>query len=195
MKKGMPGPMAGGVVILAWMLAACGAPPSPLPPNIIVITAADHAQRAISAYDDTLIATPNIDRLADEGILFAQSFVTNSICAPSRAVMLTGKYSHRNGLRDNRDEFDGSQPTFPKLLREAGYQTALIGKWHLKSTPRGFDHWRVLTGQGQYYRPIFSEGGVEVERDGVLMQLTLPAGPIGISGTGARTRSMNWWGG
>jgi len=140
-------------------------------PNIIVIMADDHAERAISAYGSTLIRTPNIDRLADEGLRFASSFVTNSICAPSRAVLLTGKYSHRNGLRDNRDEFDGSQTTFPKLLQRAGYETALIGKWHLKTEPTGFDHWRVLTGQGQYYRPVFSENGVRVEHAGYVTDL------------------------
>jgi arylsulfatase A-like enzyme len=131
----------------------------------------DHSQRAISAYDDTLIHTPNIDRLADEGILFASSFVTNSICAPSRAVLLTGQYSHRNGLRDNRDEFDGSQMTFPKLLQQAGYETALVGKWHLKTEPTGFNHWRVLIGQGSYYRPVFLENGVETEHPGYVTDL------------------------
>jgi arylsulfatase A-like enzyme len=131
----------------------------------------DHAQRAISAYDDTLIQTPNIDRLADEGIRFTSSFVTNSICAPSRAVLLTGQYSHRNGLRDNRDEFDGSQMTFSKLLQQAGYETALVGKWHLKTDPTGFDLWRVLIGQGSYYRPIFLENGVGVEHPGYVTDL------------------------
>jgi arylsulfatase A-like enzyme len=131
----------------------------------------DHAQRAISAYDDTLIRTPNIDRLADEGILFSESFVTNSICAPSRAVMLTGTYSHVNGLRDNRDDFDSTQPTFPKLLQQAGYETALVGKWHLKTEPTGFDHWQVLIGQGSYYGPVFSENGVEVEYSGHVTDL------------------------
>jgi len=88
----------------------------------------DHALAAVGAYGSELIETPNIDRIAAEGVRFNNSFVTNSICAPSRAVMLTGKYSHLNGLRDNRDTFDGSQQTFPKLLQQAGYQTALVGK-------------------------------------------------------------------
>ncbi|NNC89667.1 MAG: sulfatase, partial [Akkermansiaceae bacterium] len=108
-----------------------------------------------SAYGSQLIETPNIDRIAREGMLFRNAFVTNSICAPSRAVLLTGKYSHLNGLRDNRDEFDGSQLTFPKLLQKAGYQTAIIGKWHLKSQPTGFDYWEILPGQGSYYNPVF----------------------------------------
>ncbi|MCG6948733.1 MAG: sulfatase-like hydrolase/transferase [Acidobacteria bacterium] len=141
-------------------------PYAPPPPNIIVIMADDHAQRAISAYGSPLIQTPNIDRLADEGILFSSSFVTNSICAPSRAVLLTGQYSHRNGLRDNRDQFDGSQMTFPKLLQQAGYETAVVGKWHLKDEPTGFDHWKILIGQGHYYSPVFLENGEQVEYPG-----------------------------
>jgi arylsulfatase A-like enzyme len=159
-----------GALVVGYLLVT-RAPVSPTPPNIIVIMADDHAQRAISTYDDTLIQTPNIDRLADEGIRFSSSFVTNSICAPSRAVLLTGQYSHRNGLRDNRDEFDGSQMTFPKLLRQAGYETALVGKWHLKTEPTGFDHSRVLIGQGHYYRPVFLENGIEVEHAGYVTDL------------------------
>jgi arylsulfatase A-like enzyme len=124
-------------------------------PNIILILADDLAVNAVSAYNELLIKTPNIDRLADEGIKFNNCFVTNSICAPSRAVMLTGKYSHKNGLRDNRDVFDGDQVTFPKLLQNAGYQTALVGKWHLKSEPQGFDYWNIIKGQGTYYNPKF----------------------------------------
>jgi arylsulfatase A-like enzyme len=140
-------------------------------PNILFIMADDHALRAISAFGSDLIDTPNIDRIAKEGVLFENSFVTNSICAPSRAVLLTGKYSHRNGLRDNRDEFDGSQETFPKLLQRVGYQTAMIGKWHLKTDPTGFDDWRILIGQGQYYNPVFNENGTEVERKGYVTDL------------------------
>ncbi len=130
-------------------------------PNIIFIMSDDHADNAMSCYGKSLIQTPNIDRIADEGVRFRNSFVTNSICAPSRAVLLTGKYSHKNGLRDNRDTFDGSQPTFPKMLQQAGYNTALVGKWHLKSEPTGFDDWRILRGQGQYYNPVFNENGRE----------------------------------
>ena len=101
-------------------------------PNIIFILADDLAVNALSVYNPKLFNTPNMDRLAKEGIKFNNCLVTNSICAPSRAVMLTGKYSHVNGLRDNRDVFNGDQQTFPKLLQKAGYTTALIGKWHLK---------------------------------------------------------------
>jgi arylsulfatase A-like enzyme len=127
-------------------------------PNIIFIFSDDHAYQAISAYGSRLAevaATPNIDRLAKEGMLFTRCCVTNSICAPSRATILTGKHSHLNGVRDNRDKFDGNQQTFPKLLGNAGYQTAIIGKWHLKSKPTGFDYWDVLRGQGNYYNPDF----------------------------------------
>lgn len=113
----------------------------------------DHAYQAVSAYGFGLNHTPNIDRLADEGIRFNNAFCTNSICAPSRAVVLTGKFSHVNGHLDNGDTFDGSQVTVPKLLREAGYETAMIGKWHLKSDPTGFDFWKILIGQGSYYNP------------------------------------------
>jgi len=135
-------------------------------PNIVFIMSDDHALRALSAYGDSIIDTPNIDRLANEGVLFRNAFVTNSICSPSRAVLLTGKYSHQNGLRDNRDEFDGSQQTFPKILQRAGYETAVIGKWHLKSAPTGFDHWEVLIGQGEYYSPHFRSSDGVVRYDG-----------------------------
>jgi arylsulfatase A-like enzyme len=137
---------------------------TPPPPNILFIMADDHAQKAISAYTDELISTPNLDRLAEEGMLFQNSFVTNSICAPSRAAILTGKYSHINGKLDNLDTFDGDQWTFIKELQEAGYNTSIIGKWHLKSAPQGFDDWRVLIGQGDYYSPLMIHNGDTLER-------------------------------
>jgi arylsulfatase A-like enzyme len=140
-------------------------------PNIVFIMSDDHAEQAISCYGSKLINTPQIDRIANEGIRFENSFVTNSICAPSRAVMLTGKYSHVNGLRDNRDEFDGSQVTFPKLLQAAGYQTAVVGKWHLKTEPTGFNTSKILKGQGQYYNPTFFENGQENEYIGYTTDL------------------------
>ncbi len=124
-------------------------------PNIIYIMADDHAFQAISAYGFDLIETPHIDRLAKEGMLFTQSFVTNSICGPSRATLLTGKFSHENGFYGNGDRFNPDQPTFPGMLQQAGYQTAMIGKWHLYTEPRGFDYWRILPGQGHYYNPDF----------------------------------------
>lgn len=156
------------LLILAFILGNCAADRRP---NILYIMTDDHAERAISAYDSSLIRTPNIDRLANEGIRFTNSYVTNSICAPSRAVMLTGKYSHINGLRDNRDRFDGSQPTFPRILQEAGYQTAMLGKWHLQSTPVGFDTWKILQGQGSYYNPLFYENGDTVVYEGYVTDI------------------------
>ena len=125
------------------------------PPNIIFIFTDDHALEAISAYGSYRNQTPNIDRIAKEGMLFRNAMVTNSICAPSRAVILTGKHSHLNGILDNRLRFDSTQVTFPKILQGAGYQTAMIGKWHLKTQPTGFDYWKVLPGQGHYYNPDF----------------------------------------
>ena len=136
------------------------------PPNILFIMTDDHSYQTFSAYDDRFIQTPNLDRIADEGVLFTNSFVSNSICAPSRAVMLTGKHSHLNGQLVNRMRFDSSQQTFPKYLRQAGYQTALIGKWHLKSQPTGFDHYEVLIGQGNYYNSDFIENGSRKRSEG-----------------------------
>jgi arylsulfatase A-like enzyme len=123
------------------------------PPNILFIMADDHASQAIGCYGSRLNRTPGIDRIAREGIRFDNCFCTNGICAPSRAVILTGKHSHLNGVRDNAVAFDGGQTTFPKILRASGYETAFLGKWHLKSDPTGFDHWAVLPGQGEYYNP------------------------------------------
>ncbi len=122
-------------------------------PHILFIMADDHASQAVGCYGSRINRTPGIDRIAREGVRFDNCFCTNGICAPSRAVILTGKHSHLNGVRDNAVAFDGGQTTFPKLLRAAGYETALLGKWHLKSEPTGFDHWTVLPGQGEYYNP------------------------------------------
>ncbi len=124
-------------------------------PNVIFMMADDHAYQAIGAYGSRLIETPNIDRLAEEGIRFDRAFVGNSICSPSRATLLTGKFSHANGLRNNINLFDGSQQTLQGLMQKVGYETAMIGKWHLKSEPTGFDHWDVLPDQGEYYNPDF----------------------------------------
>ena len=135
-------------------------------PNILFIFTDDHARQAISAYGSILNKTPNLDRLADQGMIFQNAAVTNSICGPSRAVILTGKHSHINGfMRNEGKDFDGSQQTFPKLLQQAGYQTALFGKWHLGSEPTGFDEWKVLPGQGNYYNPDFRtpDGNVNIE--------------------------------
>lgn len=138
-------------------------------PNILFIMSDDHSERAISAYGSTLISTPNIDRLADEGMIFRESFVANSICGPSRAIMLTGKHSHKNGFRNNDDRFDGSQPTYPLYLQQAGYATAVVGKWHLRTEPVGFDYWEVLRGQGHYYSPEFiSNTAIDMTREVVV---------------------------
>jgi len=128
-------------------------------PNIVFIMSDDHAYQAISAYNSGLIETPNIDKIANQGIKFNKAFVTNSICAPSRAVILTGKFSHLNGVPGNDQVFDGNQQTFPKILQQSGYQTSMIGKWHLKSLPTGFDYYNVLPGQGDYYNPNFIKQG------------------------------------
>jgi arylsulfatase A-like enzyme len=141
-------------------------------PNILFIMTDDHGYQAISAYGHDLIKTPNLDRLAAEGVIFRNSFVTNSICGPSRAVMLTGKHSHVNGMLNNSTEFDGSQLTFPKLMQQAGYQTAIVGKWHLRSDPTGFDYWNILPGQGQYYNPDFIEMGEKKQIAGYATTIT-----------------------
>jgi arylsulfatase A-like enzyme len=140
-------------------------------PNIIFIMSDDHAEKAISAYDTSLIQTPNIDRIAENGMRFTNSFVANSISAPSRAVMLTGKHSHINGMRDNLDRFDSSQMTFPKLLQDSGYYTAMIGKWHLASEPTGFDYWNILDGQGNYYNPDLIEMGETKRHEGYVTDI------------------------
>ena len=142
-----------------WVL---GTPARGEKPNIIFMFSDDHACNAISAYPgglfDEIAPTPNIDRIAREGMLFENSFCANSICGPSRANILTGKHSHLNGFLDNNSSyFDGRQQTFPQLLRNTGYQVAMIGKWHLHSHPVGFDFWRILPGQGAYYNPDFIE--------------------------------------
>ena len=124
-------------------------------PNIVFLFSDDHALQAIGAYGSKINQTPNMDRIAKDGAVFVNSFCANSLCGPSRACIITGKHSHLNGFRRNGDRFDGSQQTFPKLLKGAGYQTAIIGKWHLESDPTGFDYWEVLPGQGNYYNPDF----------------------------------------
>lgn len=124
-------------------------------PNIVVILTDDHAMQAIGAYGSAYGVSPNIDKLAKDGAVFSRAFVTNSICAPSRAVLLTGKFSHKNGHRDNHTKFDGSQDQVQKRLQQAGYQTAWVGKWHLETTPQGFDFWEILPGHGHYYNSDF----------------------------------------
>ena len=135
-------------------------------PNIIFIMTDDHAKRAMSAYNNELIETPNLDLIAAEGIKFNKAFVTNSICGPSRAVFLTGKFSHKNGFMSNRDTFEGSQPTLAKYLQQAGYYTAVVGKWHLKSIPQGFNEYSIMIDQGEYYSPQFFNGKDTVAVEG-----------------------------
>lgn len=142
------------------------------PPNIIIIFTDDHAKNATSIYGSQLIETTNIDRIGKEGIVFNNSFVTNSICGPSRAVLLTGKYSHINGFKSNHDQFDTSQETFPKILQRNGYETSIVGKWHLKNQPTGFDYWNVLIGQGHYYNPRFVNNGDTMDYEGYVTDVT-----------------------
>lgn len=166
--------------LLTAMLFACAPAPRevasvspPVPaqqPNIVFIMSDDHAMQAISAYGhpiSKLAPTPNIDRIARNGATFTNSFVTNSLCGPSRAAMLTGKFGNKNGFNKNGETFDNSQPTWPHMLADAGYQTAIVGKWHINRAPTGmgFDYWRVLDDQGEYYNPDFitPEGVTRVE--------------------------------
>ena len=143
-------------------------------PNIVFIFSDDHAYQAISAYGHPLKLnqTPNIDRIARDGMRFDRCLVTNSICGPSRATILTGKYSHRNGFYNNTNSrFDGSQVTMPKLMQQAGYQTAIVGKWHLVTDPTGFDYWHILPGQGVYYNPPMIDGGRRVQHTGYVTEI------------------------
>ncbi|MBK7404911.1 MAG: sulfatase [Phycisphaerales bacterium] len=138
----------------------------PTRPNIVFIMADDHGWQAVGAYGSVVNRTPNIDRIAAEGMRFDRAFVTNSLCAPSRAVILTGLFSHLNGVMTNVEKFDASQPTFPRLLGESGYSTAMIGKWHLKNNPEGFDHYEILVDQGPYYNPAMIRDGERVQHAG-----------------------------
>ena len=138
-------------------------------PNIIFMMTDDHTTQAMSCYGGNLIQTPNMDRIANEGIRFDNCYAVNALSGPSRACILTGKFSHENGFTDNASTFNGDQQTFPKLLQQAGYQTAMIGKWHLISEPQGFDHWSILSGQheqGDYYDPDFWEDGKHIVEKG-----------------------------
>jgi arylsulfatase A-like enzyme len=146
-------------------------------PNIVFLLADDHAAHAISAYQShlrygiRLPSTPNLDRLAGDGMLFVNSFVTNSICGPARATVLTGQYGHINGVMTNSEPIHPTAVTFPKLLREAGYQTALFGKWHLRTRPEGFDRYEILAGQGPYYNPMLHSAGDSVRHTGYTLDI------------------------
>ena len=150
-------------------LSACSDAVEQERPNIIFIMTDDHTTQAMSCYGGNLIETPNMDRIADEGMRFDNCYATNALSGPSRACILTGKFSHKNGFTDNASTFDGSQLTFPKVMRENGYATGVVGKWHLISKPQGFDHWSILLGQneqGNYFKPVFYENGTVVKEDG-----------------------------
>jgi len=150
---------------------AADRPPAGRRPNILYIMADDHASHAIGAYGSRINQTPHIDRIARGGMRLDNCFCTNSICGPSRAVFLTGKFSHKNGFVHNGSRFDGSQQTCPKLLQAAGYQTAMIGKWHLASDPTGFDYWNILPGQGVYHNPDFIEMGEKKKHTGYVADI------------------------
>ena len=149
-------------------------------PNILFVMTDDHAAHALSCYGSRINITPNLDRLAEQGMRFDNCFCTNSICTPSRAVILTGLHSHRNGVRTLYDRFDGRQQTFPKLLEAAGYQTAIVGKWHLghggDADPTGFDYWNVLPDQGAYHDPKMFEMGEERRYTGYTTDLITDLG-------------------
>lgn len=145
-------------------------------PNILFIMSDDHAAHAISAYGSKINNTPNIDRLADEGIRLDSTFCTNALCTPSRATILTGQYSHINGVKTLDDEIDSSRPIqSQKLLQDSGYKTAIVGKWHLGnnegSNPQGFDYWNVLPGQGDYFDPKFYEMGEKKQYAGYVTDI------------------------
>lgn len=143
------------------------------PLNIVFIMCDDHSYQTISSYDDRFTETPNIDRIGREGARFTNSFVANSLSGPSRACLLTGKHSHKNGFTNNEHGvFDGSQQTVQQLLRENGYTTAMVGKWHLVSEPTGFDYWNILTGQGDYYNPVFIDNGQQKVMRGYCTNIT-----------------------
>ena len=157
--------------LLALLLAHCSPAPAADRPNILFIFTDDHAYQAMSCYGSKVNQTPNLDRIARDGMLFRHCLVTNSLCGPSRAVIQTGKYSHKNGFFMNGNRFDGSQQTFPKLLQKAGYQTAVIGKWHLESDPQGYDYSEILVGQGPYYNPPMIKNGERVKHTGYTTEI------------------------
>ena len=160
-----------GLVFMMFILLGLSSCTKQEKPNIIFIMSDDHAYQAISAYGSGLNQTPNIDKIGEQGIIYNRAFVTNSLCAPSRAVILTGKYSHLNGVLGNGEVFDGSQQTISKILQQNGYQTAMVGKWHLKSDPTGFDYWNILPDQGDYYNPDFIKNGKDTVYKGYVTEI------------------------
>ena len=171
-------PLAGIAAVTS--LASCSnkqRPAEQLPLNIVYIMTDDHTAQMMSCYDTRYMETPNLDRIAADGVRFTQSFVANSLSGPSRACMITGKHSCANKFYDNTTcVFDSSQQTFPKLLQKIGYQTALVGKWHLESLPSGFDYWQIVPGQGDYYNPDFiTQNNDTIQKHGYITNLITAA--------------------
>ena len=164
-------------VFLSSLLAA-SCTRKPTRPNILFVMTDDHASGHVGCYGNNLVKTPNIDRLAAEGVRFTNAFVTNSLCAPSRATVLAGCYSHIHGIKGNSEmkgqveNFDRKLTTYPQALQAAGYRTGIVGKWHLSHDPEGFDTWRVLPGQGEYFDPTFIEGGTKKKYNGYATDIT-----------------------
>lgn len=161
------------LALTPWLALSSASAAAAKQPNILMVFCDDLTVQAISAYNHPLklLQTPNMDRLAQKGMVFERCMVPNSICGPVRAVILTGKYSHLNGFYRNGNRFNGEQQTFPKLMQKAGYRTAIIGKWHLESDPTGFDHWHILPGQGLYYNPPMIRNGERVQHEGYTTDL------------------------
>ncbi|MBA2708058.1 MAG: sulfatase [Gemmatimonadaceae bacterium] len=197
------------VIALSLFLIAPGDVDAQQRPNIIFMYADDHAAHAISAYRThlkygaRLPATPNLDRLAREGMLFVNAFATNSICGPARATVLTGQYGHLNGVMTNTEALHPTKVTFPRLLQQAGYQTALFGKWHLRSTPEGFDRHEILAGQGPYYNPVLISGNDSVRHTGYTLDIVTERALRWLQHDGAATKPFmlmlhfngphRWW--